>query len=80
MTKQAMANLVDQCGAWGLIERQPDPLDGRARRVVFTSTGKHWLAAFERAVAQAEAEFRQQVGDDVTAVVAIGLETYGAGP
>jgi hypothetical protein len=30
-------------------------------------------------VAQAEAEFRAEVGDEVAAVVAIGLEAYAGG-
>ncbi|MBX3653786.1 MAG: MarR family transcriptional regulator [Ramlibacter sp.] len=79
MSKQAMGDLVDQCAAWGLVTRDPDPLDARARRVRFTPTGLAWLAAFRRAVAAAEAEFQAEVGADVAAVVMIGLETY-AGP
>ena len=39
MTKQAMGALVDQCEAWGLVQRLPDPHDARARRVCFTPTG-----------------------------------------
>ncbi len=76
MTKQAMGDLVSQCEAWGLVLRTPDPHDKRARRVVFTSTGLLWLDAFRRAVAQAEAEFQQAVGEDVATVVALGLEAY----
>lgn len=76
MSKQAMGDLVDQCVAWDLVKREPDPLDARARRIVFTPTGLLWLAAFRRAVAQAEAEFRTQVGQDVATVVALGLEAY----
>ena len=76
MTKQAMANLVDQCEAWGLVTRAADPLDARARRVCFTPKGLAWLQAFRDAVAQAEAEFREEVGQDVATVVAIGLEAY----
>ncbi len=79
MSKQAMGDLVDQCEAWGLVTREPDPLDARARRVCFTPTGLAWLQAFGEAVAQAEAEFRSEVGDQVAAVVMIGLEAY-AGP
>ena len=79
MTKQAMANLVDQCAAWGLVTREPDPLDARARIVRFTPTGLAWLAAFRAAVAQAEAEFRAEVGEDVATVVALGLEAYAGG-
>ncbi|MEO7242442.1 MAG: MarR family winged helix-turn-helix transcriptional regulator [Variovorax sp.] len=76
MTKQAMGSLVDQCEAWGLVRREVDPLDARARRVVFTSAGLDWLNAFRRSVAQAEAEFRAAVGTQVATVVAIGLEAY----
>ncbi|MBG6076756.1 MarR family winged helix-turn-helix transcriptional regulator [Polaromonas sp. CG_9.11] len=76
MSKQAMADLVDQCDAWGLVKREPDLHDKRARRVVFTDSGLLWLDAFRRAVAQAESEFRQAVGDDVATVVALGLEVY----
>ena len=76
MSKQAMGNLVDQCTAWGLVQREPDPQDARAKRVVFTSVGLAWLQAFKDAVAQAEAEFREAVGKEVATVVALGLEAY----
>lgn len=79
MSKQAMGDLVDQCEAWGLVAREADPLDARARRVCFTATGLAWLQAFRDAVTQAEAEFRAEVGDEIAAVVMIGLEAY-AGP
>jgi DNA-binding MarR family transcriptional regulator len=79
MSKQAMGDLVDQCEAWGLVTREPDPLDARARLVKFTPTGMDWLRAFRTAVAQAELEFREEVGAEVAAVVAIGLEAYAGG-
>lgn len=78
MTKQAMGDLVNQCEAWGLVTREPDPHDKRARRVVFTTAGLQWLEAFRTAVAQAEGEFRQAVGTDVATVVALGLEAYSS--
>lgn len=78
MSKQAMGDLVSQCEAWGLVRREPDPLDARAKRVVFTNDGLLWLTAFRDAVAQAEGEFRAQVGEDVATVVALGLEAYGS--
>ncbi len=78
MSKQAMGDLVTQCEAWGLVTREPDLLDKRARQVVFTVSGLLWLQAFERAVAQAEGEFKQAVGADVATVVALGLEAYGS--
>ena len=76
MTKQAMGDLVTQCEAWGLVERQSDPTDSRAKQIVFTQTGLAWLKAFEMAVAQAEQEFREEVGSEVATVVALGLEAY----
>ena len=79
MSKQAMGDLVDQCEAWGLVAREPDSKDARARLVRFTPTGLAWLQAFKEAVAQAEAEFRAEVGPEVATVVMIGLEAY-AGP
>ena len=78
MSKQAMADLVDQCEAWGLVRREADLHDKRARQVRFTASGLLWLEAFRGAVAQAENEFRQAVGHDVATVVALGLEAYAA--
>ena len=78
VTKQAMGDLVTQCEAWGLVTRSLDGVDKRARKVMFTATGLDWLAAFERAVAQAEAEFKEAVGAEVATVVAMGLEAYSS--
>ena len=77
MSKQAMGDLVTQCEAWGLVTREPDGYDKRAKKVVFTDVGLLWLGGFERAVTQAELEFRAAVGQDVATVVALGLEAYG---
>jgi DNA-binding MarR family transcriptional regulator len=78
MTKQAMGDLVTQCEAWGLVQRTADLSDARARRIVFTEIGLAWLQAFEQAVSQTEAEFRQEVGTDVATVISLGLEAYSA--
>ena len=78
MSKQAMGDLVDQCEAWGLVRREADLHDKRARQVRFTASGLLWLEAFRGAVAQAENEFRQAVGHDVATVVALGLEAYAS--
>lgn len=79
MSKQAMGDLVDQCEAWGLVTREADTRDARARLVRFTPTGLAWLQAFHDAVAQAEAEFRAEVGAEVATVVQLGLEAYAGG-
>ena len=76
MSKQAMAQLLAQCEAWGLIEKNADPRDARAKLVLFTPLGLQWLQGFERAVRQTEAEFVQEVGAEIATVVRIGLEAY----
>jgi DNA-binding MarR family transcriptional regulator len=76
MSKQAMGDLITQSEAWGLVTRHIDPVDKRARTIRFTPDGLAWLKAFEGAVAQAQAEFRQEVGADVATVISLGLEAY----
>ena len=78
MSKQAMGKLVDQCEAWGLVTREADGRDARARRIRFTVAGQAWLLAMQQAVAQAEAELQLAVGPEVAAVIALGLEAYAA--
>jgi DNA-binding MarR family transcriptional regulator len=76
MTKQAMGTLVTQCEAWGLVTREGDESDARARRICFTATGAAWLAAYRDAIAQAEEEMRAAISDEVATVVTLGLEAY----
>lgn len=78
VTKQAMGKLVDQCAAWELVRRAPDPRDARSIRVGFTPAGIQWLKAYQQAVQQAESEFRAAVGADVATVIHLGLEAYAA--
>lgn len=78
VSKQAMGKLVDQCEAWGMVHRQPDPRDARAMLVSFTPDGMNWLHAFQEAVAQAQSELQDAVGQDVATVIALGLEAYAA--
>lgn len=76
MSKQAMGSLVNQCEAWGLVRREGDEYDARAKCVVFTPSGLLWLAAFHRAVAQAEVECEHALGKPFYAVLRMGLEAY----
>ena len=78
MTKQAMGTLVNQCEAWGMVRREGSASDGRAKLVVFTEVGQAWLAAYQEAVAQADAEMRAAVGEEVATVISLGLEAYSS--
>ncbi|MGL4668350.1 MAG: MarR family transcriptional regulator, partial [Saezia sp.] len=48
MSKQAMNDLVNQCEAWGIIERADDLHDARAKLICYTPNGLAWLYAFTR--------------------------------
>jgi DNA-binding MarR family transcriptional regulator len=78
VSKQAMGKLVDQCEAWGMVQRQPDPRDARATLVGFTPDGMNWLYAYQEAVSQAQSELQDAVGSEVATVIALGLEAYAA--
>ncbi|NJM43759.1 MAG: MarR family transcriptional regulator [Brachymonas sp.] len=79
MSKQAMTTLVSECEAWGIVQREADALDARAKLVRFTPLGLQWLAAFEQAVRQAQRELSQEVGEQIAQVMALGLEAYARG-
>jgi len=40
ITKQAVGQLVDDLEGMGMVQRRPDPEDGRAKRVCFTEQGR----------------------------------------
>lgn len=63
MTKQAMGELIEQCVALGLVRRELDPADRRAKIVRFTDHGLHFLDMFRRAVATAQAELGERLGE-----------------
>ena len=78
MTNAAMTELIDQCEALGLVERVPDPNDGRARIVRFTPSGLKWLDAFGDAVARAQCEMVKDVGERAMSVLLHDIARYAA--
>ncbi len=78
VSKQAMGELVDQCAELGLVSREADPSDGRARIIRFTPAGLAWLEAFREAVDLAEREMRKELGKAAMDVLVQGLSAYGA--
>lgn len=63
MTQQSMGELVGQLEQAGLVRRQVDPLDRRARRVVCTEAGRSTLALAGARIAQIEDRIREDVGE-----------------
>lgn len=78
MTNAAMTELIDQCEALTLVERVPDPADGRARIVRFTPDGLVWLDAFGDAVATAQREMTKLVGKPAMALLLNDMALYAA--
>jgi DNA-binding MarR family transcriptional regulator len=64
MTKQAMGELIEQCVGLGLVTRAQDPADGRAKIIRFTKKGMKFLDHFREAVATAQAEMRDELGEN----------------
>jgi len=76
ISKQSMSELVVQVEGKGLIERRPDPDDGRAKLVCFTEAGFVWLDAFRDCLKQAEREMRDDLGDAVVGLLVEVLAKY----
>ena len=76
MTKQSMSELVDQVERTGLIEKRPDPTDGRAKLVCFTDKGMAWLEAFHRSLEVAESEMRAELGPAMVDLMVEVLAKY----
>lgn len=59
LTKQSASELLSGLQKLGYLTREPDPTDGRAQRVVFTSRGRDFL----KAAHEAKLELEQQLFD-----------------
>lgn len=62
ISKQAIADFVDALQVDGLVERTPDPSDGRAWRVVRTPAGEQLNDELNAAIATVEVRLAQSVG------------------
>jgi DNA-binding MarR family transcriptional regulator len=76
MTKQSMSELVEQVEATGLIQKRPDPSDGRAKLVCFTRKGFKWLEAFHESLKIAETEMRAELGNATVSLLIDALAKY----
>lgn len=78
LPKQSVGESVDRAEAAGLVERRPDPQDGRAKIVAFTADGLCALARLGDAVAEAERRMATVVGVDLLASIKARLGEYVA--
>jgi DNA-binding MarR family transcriptional regulator len=62
LSKQAMTGLVKRCEADGLVERGPDPADGRAFNVRLTRRGRNARAVAQRVLEDLDEELERTLG------------------
>jgi DNA-binding MarR family transcriptional regulator len=62
LSKQTMTTMVRLCERDGLVERRPDPADGRATRVHLTDKARRFRPAAERVLARLEREATGALG------------------
>jgi DNA-binding MarR family transcriptional regulator len=63
LSKQTMTTMVRLCERDGLVERRPDPDDGRATLVHLTAKARRFQPAAERVLARLEREARGTLGE-----------------
>lgn len=67
MTKQSMAYLTESLRKLGYVTIEPDPDDGRAKRVVLTDRGQAAVSTLARLSREAEDELTGALGKDEVA-------------
>ena len=78
MTKQSMRELVDRAELQGLIARQTDPDDRRAKLITFTASGLAMLEQMRIGLAKAEAGAGIIVGEAFLGETRLRLSDYAA--
>lgn len=62
MSLAAMSELVDDLQRLGIVERRPDPSDGRAKLICLTDAGWEAMRTARRVIAEIEADYALLVG------------------
>ena len=63
LSKQTITTMVRLCERDGLVERRPDPDDGRATRVHLTAKARDFQPAAERVLGRLERDARRSLGE-----------------
>jgi DNA-binding MarR family transcriptional regulator len=64
MTRPSMVALVDELEQHGLLERQPDPTDKRAKLIALTPTGWDAIRTGRSIIEAIEADYARRVGPE----------------
>lgn len=74
MTLPAMSELVDDLQRLGIVERRPDPSDGRAKLICLTDAGWEATRIAQRVIADIEARWAELVGPESFEAAAMTLD------
>src|SRR5919108_5524920 len=88
MSLSSMQELVDDLERRGIVERRPDPSDGRAKLIVLTGEGLAALAPAGSIIDAPERDYAERIGDErfeamclaLNALIDDLLEDDAAGP
>lgn len=62
MTRPAMSELVNDLEQLGIVERRPDPADGRAKLICLTDAGWEAMRVAQRIIEDIESDYAELVG------------------
>nr|BFE65868.1 hypothetical protein GCM10020063_103940 [Dactylosporangium thailandense] len=80
MTTQAISKICAALDAEGLLERQPNAVDARSRRLTLTASGTAAVARMRAAGAAAERAWVELVGEETLRVVRGALAAFAFAP
>jgi DNA-binding MarR family transcriptional regulator len=80
LSKQAVQQLLDQLEADGVVQREADPADKRARRVVLTKLGLKDFVERNKVKLAIEADYRGRLGDRLFGKLEKALAKLAADP
>jgi DNA-binding MarR family transcriptional regulator len=64
LTRQAITMIVDELEEAGVVRREPDPEDGRAKRIVYTEAGLRSFDESRRRIAAIERRWKRELGPE----------------
>lgn len=79
LAKQSVAYVVEDLVALGYLRSEPDPEDGRARRITYTARGHKLLAALVNASREAETTLAAKLGPERLQMLRDTLEALSSG-
>jgi DNA-binding MarR family transcriptional regulator len=73
LTRQAITMIVDELEEAGVVRREPDPEDGRAKRIVYTAAGLRGFDASRARIAEIERRWKRELGAEGWAALRASL-------